>query len=440
MNAALAWIKKISMIWRSPERVKKSLNHRAREAKKSLLIKLPSVVHAGRRAHCKEVQLDGVRCIKKVFADNDVSKACMTRELVAREIFEDRPWMVPIVDKGETHITFPALPDDRRLDGLAAKLTEAEKQEIALQSVQIAFEIFLEGYAHRDFHSKNMFWVDEQLRVVDYEVLHPYPVGQRPAFPESYDLQGNGLESPFATMNMCYESADPSSLKNVLETPLDTVIERHQDGMRDSLRDASLTFKKRGTRHICRAKKIYNSIDLPFFKVDAAEAQRNCEKRFATLGIQSPDIRGKRVLDLGSNIGGMIFEAERHKPIESVGVEYDAEKVEVARMIAAYNGLNTVRFLQADIDELESDEVGGPFEVVFCFAIEAHVKKKERLFQLLADLTGERLYFEGNSSTNADDARQKLLNAGFRDVQHLGMCDDDYLAENNNRPLLVATK
>lgn len=434
------WFKKITMIWRSPERVRKGLSHRAREAKKSLILQLPNVVHVGNRSTCREVQVDGARYIKKAYASNEEAMACMTREIAARELFADRPWMVPVEHTDESHIMLPLLPGSRRLDRLGEQLPESERLEIARQCLLIALEIFLQGYAHRDFHAKNMFWVDGQVRLVDYEVLQPYPAGQLPAFPESYDLKGVGLKSPFATMNMCYESVDPNSLKNVLRIPLDHALALLSDDMKEMLRNASLSFKKQGKRHICRAQKIYNSIDLPYFKVEPSDAQRNCSLRFETLQIKRSDIEGKRLLDLGSNIGGMIFEAQRRGPTESIGVEYDAEKVEVAQMMAAYNGLNRVKFLQADIDTLEFDELGDPFGVVFCFAIEAHVKKNERLFQLLAAVTGEKLFFEGNSSTDADEAKAKLLEAGFNEVQYLGMCDDDYLSENNNRPLLVATK
>lgn len=440
MKTPTEWARRLTMLWRAPDRVKKGIGHRAREAKKALLLQLPSVMHAGNRAHCRQIERHGKSYIRKVFADNEEARACMIREQAAREIFRDSPWMVPIVDTDESHVTLPLIPQDLRLDRLADQLSEGERVEVARQSLHAALEIFLQGYAHRDFHARNMFWQDGRLRIVDYEVLQPYPEDKRPAFPESYDLKGDGLESPFATMNMCYESVDPCALGNALRVPLAVAIGHLENDIRHMLRDASLTFKKRGTRHVCRAKRIYNSMELPHFRVDPSEAQRNCALRFQTLGIDRVDIEGKRLLDLGSNIGGMIFEAQRRGPLESVGVEYDEEKVKLSRMIAAYNGFDSVNFREADIDSLEAHDLGGPFDVVFCFAIEAHVKKKDRLFDLLANITSDKLYFEGNSSTSVEEVTSKLLMAGFNHVESLGMCDDDYLVENNNRPLLVAMK
>lgn len=434
------WVKKIATLWRSPELAKKGGKRRLKLAKRKLLMQLPNVVHAGNRAHCKGVEKDGERYIKKVFANDDVAKACMEREIAAREIFEDCPWVVPIVESGESHITFPLLPEEHRLDKLADRLTAAEKLEIAGQSLQVAFEIFLAGYAHRDFHSKNMFWLDGQLRVVDFEVLQPYAPADAPPFLESYDITGEGLVSPFETMRMCYGSSDPASLVNVLQVPLQDAIGELEAVIKDELKNATLTFAKRGKRHVCRAQRIYNSIDLPYLKVNPSEAQRNCAARFKTLGITQEDVKGKRLLDLGSNIGGMIFESLKLEPAECTGVEYDSDKVDVSRMLAAYNGIHNAQFVQADIDDLEASELGEPFGVVFCFAINEHVNKKDRLFGLLSQVAAQKLYFEGNAGTDVEAVTAKLLAAGFNDVQSLGMSDDDYMPENHNRPLLVATK
>ncbi|MEO0344834.1 MAG: methyltransferase domain-containing protein [Pseudomonadota bacterium] len=440
MSTLTEWARKITMIWRAPDRVKAGISHRAREAKKKLLLQLPDVTHAGNRAVCRKVELDGETHIRKVFSENEEALACMTREIAARELFGERPWMVPIIEQGASHITLALLPEERRLDRVAESLSEQERLEVARQAMHVAFEIFAQGYAHRDFHSRNMFWEDAQLRIVDFEVLQPYLEHDRPAFPESYDLVGTGLDSPFATENMCYQSVDPNSLLNTLRVPLDVSIRQLEDDLRDRLREASLTFKKRGTRHTCRAQRIYNSMELPHFSVSPSEAQRNCALRFRTLGINAVDIEGKRLLDLGSNIGGMLLEAQRLGPRQSIGIEYDAEKIELSRTIAAYNGFNSLEFRQADIDLLEAQDLGEPFDTVFCFAIEAHVKKPERLFRLLAEVTATKLYFEGNSSTAAEAAEASLRAVGFKHVESLGMCDDDFLPENNNRPLLVAIK
>jgi hypothetical protein len=145
-------------------------------------------------------------------------------------------------------------------------------------------------------------------------------------------------------------------------------------------------------------------------------------------------------MDFGSNIGGMLFSIQKYNPRNCLGIEYDPDKVLVAQQIAAYNGLNNVKFIQGDIDLTNIQDLGGPRNVVFCLAVEAHVKNPKRLFELLSQATTEILYFEGNSTTKPKQAKKALLNAGFRKVRVLGKSRDDVIASNNCRPLLIATK
>jgi hypothetical protein len=119
-------------------------------------------------------------------------------------------------------------------------------------------------------------------------------------------------------------------------------------------------------------------------------------------------------------------------------VEYDLEKVAVADKVAAFNGLRNVQFARADIDTLNVSDVDGPYDVVYCLAISEHVKQRDRLFRLLRDLTGETLFFEGNSTTDPAEVRTRLLESGFRKVDSLGMSNDDSRPENNRRPILIA--
>jgi hypothetical protein len=134
----------------------------------------------------------------------------------------------------------------------------------------------------------------------------------------------------------------------------------------------------------------------------------------------------------------MLFEAQQYVPGECRGVEYDAAKVLVSNRVALFGNLTNVRFDQADIDKISVESVGGPYDVVMCLAVEAHVKKPARMYRLLGKLTREVLYFEGNSTTDIDLAEKNLRAAGFSRIEKLGMCADDSLPENNRRPILRA--
>jgi 2-polyprenyl-3-methyl-5-hydroxy-6-metoxy-1,4-benzoquinol methylase len=210
--------------------------------------------------------------------------------------------------------------------------------------------------------------------------------------------------------------------------------------LKEQLRQASLSFHKGHGRHTCRQGRIYNSIDVPGLTVPPDEAQRDCRKRYGQFGLGAEILAGKRMLDLGSNIGGMLFEAQKFGPGECLGVEYDAAKVLVSKRVALFGNLTNVRFIQGDIDKISVESVGGPFDVVLCLAVEAHVKKPMRMYRLLGEITREALYFEGNNTTDIDLAEQRLRAAGFSRVERLGMCADDSLPENNRRPILRAFK
>jgi 2-polyprenyl-3-methyl-5-hydroxy-6-metoxy-1,4-benzoquinol methylase len=239
---------------------------------------------------------------------------------------------------------------------------------------------------------------------------------------------------------MYYTSQGPLSLQNVLGVPAETALKEFEKKLRNRLRDACLTFATATKRHVCRAERIYASFKLPYLSVRPEEAQRNSKIRLENFGIREETLQRKRILDLGSNIGGMLFEIQKYKPAECIGVEYDADKVSLATQIARYNGLENVEFLQADIDCLNPESFGKPFDVVFCLAVESHVNKPMKLFRLLSQLTRGVLYFEGNSNSDTQNIVRLLSQQGFVEVEPLGFGTDDCIPRNNRRPMFRAKK
>jgi 2-polyprenyl-3-methyl-5-hydroxy-6-metoxy-1,4-benzoquinol methylase len=403
---------------------------------------MPSVVHVGKRSIDTKVKGWDREYFKKRFENTEIGRACFEREMNADKLFGTKPWKPPIIDKGPLWFTIPLYPEEKRLDIVAPILDQPTRIEIAKQAISILFDIFFAGYAHRDFHAKNLFWIDQQLMLVDYECLEPYPEGKRPPFPVSYDITGQGLGSPFKTGRMCYtfERRPEVSLHSVLRVSVEEAIEEFCKDLKSRLHQACRTFVSGRKRHICKAERIYSSFELPYFRVTPDEAQRDSSVRLKDFGIDEQVLHGKTVIDLGSNVGGMLFSIQKCNPGHCLGIEYDSEKVLIGQQIAAYNGLNNVRFIQADIDLINVQQLGGPRDVVFCLAVEAHVKNRKKLFELLAQATTEVLYFEGNSTTALERIKQTLTQVGFRKVKMLGISRDDVIPNNNCRPLLVATK
>lgn len=414
-----------------------------RQFHRRVLSKMPTVVNVGRRALLRKVNICGRKRIKKTFERTKLGMRCCETEMLAHRIFKGRSWMSPLVKRGRRWFAIPYYLEENRLDRAAVGMDESTRFTVAKQAVGIIFEIFLEGYAHCDFHAGNLYWVDGRLILSDFETMQRYPEGDRPAFPLSYDITGQGLASPFSTSNMGYapESGPHTKcLQYVLGVPVEKVLAELSKELKKELLDASGTFKSKHKSHKCRAGRIYSSFALPYLEVHPNEVQRDSKQRLENFRIHKAELQGKSILDLGCNVGGMLFAMQEMELGMCLGIEYDQSKVTVATKIAAYNGLSNVHFVCADIDKLDVRKVDGPFDVVFCLAIEGHIRKKRRLFHFLADTTRETVYFEGNSTTDVDTVQNLLLNSGFKSLEFLGLSDDDCLPDNNCRPLIIARK
>jgi len=395
-----------------------------------------------RRAYTTYTNLYKNRYVRKIFKKDNIGKNCFKKEILARKIFKDSFWISPILKKGKNWMIFPYYSKEFKLNTAVKNFSAKERLKVAIQVGQVIFDIFMKGYAHCDFHANNLFFVDGKLICIDFECIRRYPKNKRPPFPESYDIIGRGLKSPFQTNNMCYisRSGNLLSMQEILKISKERLLQEIVKEFKRKLKTSSSNFKTQNKRHTCHANLIYSSFNLPYFQVTKEEVQRDSAKRFQNFGITEEMLRNKKILDIGSCIGGMLFEAQKFSPKESIGIEYDKDKVEISNKIASYNGLNNVKFIQKDIDRLKSRELHGPFDVVFCLSVEAHLKNKKKLYSLLKNVTKDLLFFEGNSTTDIKEVERALKNNGFEYIQRKGVSNDDCIIKNNCRPLLIARK
>ncbi|MHC4738327.1 MAG: methyltransferase domain-containing protein [Planctomycetota bacterium] len=396
--------------------------------RRTILELKPNVVSVGKRAFCKQIDIDGKSYIRKTFIPNQEGMRCYKRELLARQLFGDRLWVAPVVKKGRRWLMFPQYPEETRLDHIACNLDKASRMKIAKEAVHILFEIFMKGYAHRDFHAKNLFWVNEQLILVDFEELETYPPGERPAFPMSFDIIGEGLyDSSFGGNIMCYISDTPSqmALQIVLGIPLEQVLEEIEEEFMKSLQELSETSHDKKPYYSCFAGQVHSFFDFPHISLNKIDAWCESSKRLDLLRVDRNSLEGKSLLQLGSDTGGIIFEAQKFGPRDSIGIEYDDRKVEVTNKVAAYCGLNNVRFIQGEINKLDIFKIGREFDVVFCSTVETQVKHKHRLYKLLSDITKETVYLEDNSATDPFKVKAQLIRNGFKRVELLEFSNDD---------------
>ncbi len=426
-------------------RIKRAIEDPGR-IKRAVKRRMPGVVNVGGRAVSRRVRYRGLTRFKKDYSMEGDSAECFQREVDARRVFADAPWILPIQEQGQDWLVFPYLPEASRLDRAAQQMGASARLKVAARALSILLDIHSRGYFHGDFHAHNLYWFQNQLILGDFEKFTAYPMGMRPPFPQAYDLTGQAprvsLPGNQDAMAMSYRADTPAkkSLEYILDVPLQQALEALERELKDELRWVCAEFQSEGHRHGIRAQNIYNSFSLPHFTVSAAEAQRDSRKRMTRFGIGAETLHRASLLDLGCNIGGMILEAQQYRPAHSLGVEFDGEKVAVATKLAAYNGFNNVRFQQADVDKITAEALHGPYDVVFCLALITHLQDPKHLYRLLGQLTRHTLIFEGNRKTNRDEVEDELGANGFRDIKFLGLCDDDCLPDNNFRPVFSAIK
>jgi hypothetical protein len=245
---------------------------------------------------------------------------------------------------------------------------------------------------------------------------------------------------------MCYTKREPSSVWQCLGVDVEEAMFNLCKDVTDELCAVSGGFYSHKGTHKRKAGKIYGTLDLPHFKIK--DAQRDVEKRLQKLGVTAKDISDRNILDIGSNVGALLFALERYKPKSCAGLEYLANQVQVANKIATIENFKNIEFMAVNLDDLDADHIqdgdvdllAARADTTFCLSVNKHVKDEDNLYKLLGKLTKETLFFEGNAGTDKDEVIKKLGEVGFTTVEYLGFCDDDVRPANNNRPLFRASK
>lgn len=210
--------------------------------------------------------------------------------------------------------------------------------------------------------------------------------------------------------------------------------------IRARLFQESESFRKKTGRHVMTTPGMaYCAFSTPKLTITREEGRRNAAIRLEGFGLTPEVLHGKTILDLGCNAGAMLLEASNHGIRRGLGLEFDREKILLAREIAALSDLRMLEFEAADIDTLDAQAIGS-FDIVLALAIEGHVNDPDRLYRVLGQVTGQTLCFEGNSKCDTAATEVQLRAAGFSQISHLGFCTDDLSARFNNRPMIVARR
>lgn len=123
--------------------------------------------------------------------------------------------------------------------------------------------------------------------------------------------------------------------------------------------------------------------------------------RFDKMGIEK-DLSGKSVLDLGSQLGSMAFEAYMRGARKVTGLEYEVDYLTCARDLARYNGFQ-VNFMKMDlmnpnkcIEYLNNYYPEG-IDIVFALSLVKHIGCKNN-FEILNGIKWKTCYLESHNT------------------------------------------
>jgi len=398
------------------------------------------------RSTVEVIKFNGKHALKKIFENSLEGQECFQNEKNKYELFQNYNWIPELYEVGENFIVTEFLKNDLRLDIFIKTIKDIQEKSTLLGEILLCLiDIYSNKIAHCDFHSKNIFVTPEGIKIIDFETSQE--INNDVDFFDSYDIIGKGLESPFLTDEMCVLSNNLYSLKRIFEVKdLKDLKSKFNDFLIEKLYNISGTFFTRKNdsdkRHSLQNKYIYSTFDLRYLSVDDKIGQRNIKKRIKQFEINLNNIKDKNILDIGSNIGGILCEITKMNPKSALGLEYDNEKVIISNQISALNKIDgKLNFIQQDVESLEFvSHFNEKYEVVFCLAVIEHLKNKEQFINKLGEICTEILYFEGNAGTNKDFIVRELKKVGFNEVKFIGNSNDEINVNNNVRPLFIAKK
>jgi hypothetical protein len=166
----------------------------------------------------------------------------------------------------------------------------------------------------------------------------------------------------------------------------------------------------------------YHSLKLRgrFFR-----GQRECSARLAQIPF---DFRGKVVLDLGCNCGGMLH-ALSDKLRMGFGVDHNVKCVNAAQSISLLNNSSNLRFLHFDLDKddlglLKCFLVGQKVDICFLLSVCMWLKRWREVIEVASRLA-ETTLFESNGSPEQQEQQVQFLRKCYKEVSLVSYCSPD---------------
>lgn len=158
----------------------------------------------------------------------------------------------------------------------------------------------------------------------------------------------------------------------------------------------------------------YHTLEIDRVKV---VGQRNPSERLNNVKYDWTD---KRVLDVGCNAGGMLFELLKTNIKSGVGVDYDPLLVNSANKRKSFLGDDKLNFYQFDVDRYDKSYlenlVGEPVDIVLLLSVCMWIKNWKQLINWCANSCSQML-FESNGSVRQQRQQLTYLESRYANVQ-----------------------
>ena len=140
------------------------------------------------------------------------------------------------------------------------------------------------------------------------------------------------------------------------------------------------------------------------------------------------DFKGKTVLDIGSNQGGMLFEVGREIKW-GVGIDYDPKMVNVANRIASIQGFHHVRYYVFDVAreplDLIRDLLPEPrVDIVFLLSVCMWIENWKTVIAFAAEIS-DAMLFESNGTPEQQLEQEQELRIRYASVKQLAAQSTD---------------
>ena len=166
------------------------------------------------------------------------------------------------------------------------------------------------------------------------------------------------------------------------------------------------------------------------------KGQRNPEERFKNVPF---DFKGKTVLDLGSNQGGMLNACAK-KIKYGIGLDYDARMINVSNRIKEHSENKNLQFYVFNLenekleyiqDFLPDDKV----DICFLLSVCMWLSNWKELITFVKSIS-EHLLFESNGSDEQQHEQINFLKSIYTDVNLINEISDDDPLQKKRKLLL----